>query len=182
MVYDSSTTTPSEDASVTGDGNYNSASVTPTVPGNYHWVAVYSGDSPNTLGKTHNADCTDGAEDVTVQTVTPTVGTAQKWVPNDDATITATAGGDLTGSVSFTLYPSTNCTGTPVFPTQTVAIPASAGLSETVSTSNAVAITATGDFSWSVSYDSTNPAQEDVAASCTEVSNLTINNSYVQTP
>ena len=31
----------------------------PTPPGNYHWVAVYSGNSPNTNGVTHNAACTD---------------------------------------------------------------------------------------------------------------------------
>ena len=161
---------------VTGNGTYGPASFTPTAPGTYHWVAEYSGNLPNNNATSHNTACTDTNEDVVVQTVTPALATAQKWVPNDDATITATAGGDLTGSVSFTLYPSTDCTGTAVYGPVSVPIPAGAGLSETVSTSNTTAITATGNFSWSVSYDSTNPAQEDVAASCHEVSNLTINN------
>ena len=38
--------------------------------------------------------------------------TAQKWLPNDSATISASAGGNLAGSVTFTLYPSGDCTGT----------------------------------------------------------------------
>jgi hypothetical protein len=33
-----------------------------------------------------------------------------------------------------------------------------------------------GSFSWSVSYDSTNPAQEDIQVSCQETSALTIAN------
>ena len=41
----------------------------PTAPGNYHWVAVYSGNLPNTNGVTHNAACTDTNEDVIVNTV-----------------------------------------------------------------------------------------------------------------
>lgn len=175
LVYTSAT------VAVSGDGTYDSPApqFVPTAAGGYHWVAVYSGNSPNTNARTHNAACDDTNEDVTVRTVTPTVSTAQQWVPNDSATITATAGGDLTGSVSFTLFPSTDCTGTAVYGPVSVPMPASAGLSETVSTSNTTAITASGDFSWSVSYDSTNPAQEDVAASCREVSALTIDNSYV---
>jgi hypothetical protein len=178
LVYDSSAEVPDEDADVTGNGNYNSASFTPTAPGNYHWVAVYSGNSPNTNGLTHNAACTDTAEDVTVQTVTPTLSTAQEWVPNDDATITASAGGDLVGDVTFTLYPTNNCTGTPVYGPVDVPMPANAGLTETVSTSNTTAITTTGtsQFSWSVSYDSDNAAQNDLAATCHEVSTLTIDN------
>ena len=174
LVYTSPT------VAVSGNGTYNSPApqFVPTAAGDYHWVAVYSGNSPNTNAKTHNADCTDTNEDVTVQSVTPTLSTAQRWVPNDSATITATAGGDLTGSVSFTLFPSDDCTGTAVYGPVSVPMPAGAGLSETVSTSNSTAITASGDFSWSVSYDSTNPAQEDVAASCSEVSSLMIDNSF----
>ena len=62
------------------------AQFTPTAPGNYHWVADYSGNSPNTNGATHNAACTDTNEDVTVNTVPSSMTTAQNWVPNDSAT------------------------------------------------------------------------------------------------
>jgi hypothetical protein len=53
----------------------------------------------------------------------------------------------------------------------------------TVSTSNTTAVTASGPFSWSVSYDSTNSAQEDIGPKCTETSSLTITNgSSVSSP
>jgi hypothetical protein len=48
--------------------------------------------------------------------------------------------------------------------------------SQTVGTSNTVAVSATSSFSWSVSYDSTNGAQRDIPASCHETSALTITN------
>ena len=48
---------------------------------------------------------------------------------------------------------------------------------ETVSTSNTtVKATASGSYSWKVSYDSDNPAQQDIPASCHETSSVTIDN------
>ena len=96
---------------MSGNNTYNSPApqFVPTAPGNYHWVAVYSGNPPNTNGLTHNAACTDTNEDVTVNTVNSTMATAQSWVPNDSATISAPAGGALAGSVSFALYASSDC-------------------------------------------------------------------------
>ena len=48
---------------------------------------------------------------------------------------------------------------------------------ETVSTSNTtVKATASGSYSWKVSYDSDNQAQRDIPASCEETSSLTIDN------
>ena len=46
---------------VSGNGTYNSPApqFVPTLTGSYHWVAVYSGNSPNTNTATHNAGCTD---------------------------------------------------------------------------------------------------------------------------
>jgi len=106
--------------------------------------------------------------------VQPTLATAQSWVPNDSATITATGGGNLAGTAHFTLYPTSDCTGTAVFPTADVAV--SGASPQTVSTSNTVAVTASGSFSWSVSYTSTNALQKNIAATCKEVSSLTIDN------
>jgi hypothetical protein len=146
----------------------------PTAAGTYHWVAVYSGNLPNTNETTHNADCTDVDEDVVVNTVASSMTTAQRWVPNDSATITAPAGsGNLAGTVSFALYPSEDCTGTALSSTTATVAGASA---QTVSTSNTTAVTASGPVSWLVSYDSTNPAQRDIPASCHETSQLTITN------
>jgi hypothetical protein len=163
---------------VSGDGTYGPVSFTPTDVGNYHWVAVYSGNPPNTSGVTHNADCTDTNEDVTVTTVPSSLTSAQNWVPNDSATVTAPAGtGNLAGTVFFALYASSDCSGTAIYTTQANVSGASP---QTVSTSNTTAQTASGSFSWRVTYDSTNPAQRDIlqtdSTTCQETSALTISN------
>ena len=163
---------------VSGNGTYNSPApqFVPSAPGNYHWVAQYSGNLPNTNGVTHNAACTDVNEDVTVTSVPSAMTTAQSWVPNDSATVSASAGGSLAGSVTFSLYASGDCAvgGDAAIYTTTVAV--SGASPQTVSTSNTTAQTDSGSFSWSVSYDSTNTAQEDIPASCHETSALTIDN------
>jgi hypothetical protein len=161
---------------VSGDGSYNTPNpqFVPTAGGTYHWVAVYSGNSPNTNGTTHNSACDDADEDVVVTSVASSLTSAQRWVPNDSVTVTAPAGsGNLAGTVSFALYASGDCTGTAIYSTTASVSGASP---QTVSTSNTTARTASGDFSWKVSYDSTNAAQRDIAASCHETSALTIDN------
>jgi hypothetical protein len=164
----------SSPVTVSGNGTYGPVSFTPTAPGNYHWVAVYSGNLPNTNGVTHNADCTDTNEDVTVTSVPSSMRTDQSWVPNDSATISAPAGtGNLAGTVSFALYASGDCSGTAIYSTTASVSGASP---QTVSTSNTTAQLASGTFSWSVAYDSTNSAQRDIAASCHETSALTVSN------
>ena len=153
----------------------------PTSAGTYYWVAVYSGSSPNTNGVTHNADCADLNEDVDITSVPSTMTTAQAWVPSDSATISAADGtGNLAGTVSFALYASSDCAvgGDAAIYSTTAAV---AGTSpQTVSTLSSAdqpaAQTATGSFSWSVSYVSTNPAQRDIPASCHETTDLTITN------
>ena len=165
---------------VSGDGSYGPVSFTPTAAGTYNWVATYSGDSPNTLGVTHNVTCTDTAERVVVQQLVPTISTAQRFVPNDSATITVTGGGDLAGSVVFTLYGNHTCTGTPLYTSSQidVATGTGTGLSRTVSSNNTTAYTATQDFSWLVTYTSTNGGHTSATHSCgIERSSITIDNS-----
>jgi hypothetical protein len=163
----------SSPVAVSGDGTYNSPSFTPTATGNYHWVAVYSGNLPNTNAITHNSACTDTDEDVTVSSVASSMTTAQTWVPRDSATISAPAGGALAGTVSFDLYNSSNCSGTAIY-SSTAAV--SGASSQTVGSGAAPAQSTTGSYSWKVSYDSTNDAQRDIAASCHETSALTVTN------
>lgn len=162
---------------VSGNNTYNTPApqFVPTAAGTYYWVAVYSGNLPNNVGSTHNANCADLNEDVVVSTVPSSMTTAQNWVPNDSATISAPAGtGNLAGSVFFTLFPSSDCTGTPVYTSGAVAV---AGASpQTRATSNTTAVTASGSFSWRVRYDSTNLAQRNISNSCHETSALTITN------
>jgi hypothetical protein len=173
LVYTSAAVT------VSGNATYNSPNpqFQPTAAGNYHWVAVYSGNSPNTNGVTHNAACDDTNEDVTVTSVPSSLSSAQKWVPSDSVTVSATAGGNLAGTVSFDLYASADCgvagSDTPIY-SSTAAV--AGGSPQTVNSGNAPVQTATGSFSWKVSYDSTNPAQRDIASNCLETSALTVTN------
>lgn len=165
----------SPEVAVSGDGSYSTPApqFVPDEPGTYSWVAEYSGDSPNTSATTHNATCTDTAEDVVVSSVASSLTTAQRWVPNDSVTVSAPAGGALAGTATFTLYATGDCTGDPVYTTD---VPVSGTSPQTVSTSNTTAVTASGSYSWSVLYDSTNPAQRDIPSSCHETSSLTISN------
>jgi len=55
---------------------------------------------------------------VVVNTVKSTLETAQTWLPNASATVSAPAGsGDLDGTVSFGLYASTDCSGEAIYST-----------------------------------------------------------------
>jgi hypothetical protein len=176
LVYTSPT------VAVSGNGNYDTPApqYTSTAAGDFHWVAVYSGNSPNTNGKTHNATCTDTNEDVTVSTVASSMTTAQTWIPRDSATISAPSGGNLAGTVSFSLYASGDCgvagSDAAIYSTTR---PVAGASSQTVRTADSAiqpAAQTAGTYSWSVSYDSTNPAQDDIAATCHETSSLTIDN------
>ncbi len=161
---------------VSGNGPYNSPDpqFTPAAAGTYHWVAVYSGNLPNNSGTTHNATCADTNEDVVVTTVPSSLSTAQAWLPNDSATVSATAGGNLAGTVKFKLYASSTCTGSSIYSEDKAVSGASP---QTVSTNNQnVTATATNNYAWSVEYDSTNSGQRDIAVSCHETSNLTVTN------
>jgi hypothetical protein len=158
---------------VSGNGTYGPASFTPLAPGTYHWVAEYSGNLPNNNATSHNTACTDTNEDVVVNTVASSLTSAQTWVPSDSVTVSAPAGGNLAGTVSFEFFTNGTCDGTAAFSTTK---PVSGASPQTVLSGNAPAQTATGSFSWRVSYDSTNAAQRDIPASCHETSALTVTN------
>ena len=143
----------------------------PTAAGNYHWVAVYSGNLPNTNGVTHNAACTDTNEDVTVNTVPSSMTTAQ--------TLGAERLGDDQRACGWRprrarcrsrSSPTADCAaGTAALPTPTATVVGASP--QTVSTSNTHrGRPAPVSFSWRVSYDSNNPAQRDIPASCHETS------------
>ncbi len=165
------TVTPA--TTVTGDGTYGPVSLTPTAIGTYHWVASYTGDSPNTLATDHNTACTDSAEDVVVTSVASSLFSAQSFIPNDAVTVSATAGGALAGSVHFQLYQTADCSGA-VLHDQTVSV--SGASAQTVTTTNTTHSTTSANVSWLVSYTSTNPAQRDIPATCLEKTALSINN------
>ena len=129
------TGTNPQNVPVSGDGPYGPVSFTPDAPGTYHWVAIYSGDAPNTVGNSHNSLCNDPSESVIVRQIPTEIKTKQSWIPNDTATITATIGNLAAGgTVSFSLYTNPTCTGSAVF-SQTLPVPGGTPSAE-VSTTN----------------------------------------------
>ena len=93
--------------------------------------------------------------------VASTLTTAQTWVPNDAVTVKAPAGGALAGTVSFDLLRDQRLRR------------GSSDLQHDRGRRRSIAaggehqqhhgsVTASGSFSWKVSYDSTNPGQRDI--------------------
>ena len=92
-------------ATVSGNGNYTSASFTPSAPGTYRWIASYGGDANN------NADagaCNDANESSVITAASPTLTTTASpgvtlgGTVSDSATL---AGGfNPTGTITFRLY------------------------------------------------------------------------------
>ncbi len=159
---------------VSGDNtSYGPVSATPTELGTYTFIATYSGSSPNTNGFGPTG-CPEGTEEVTV-TGTSSLSTAQDWLPNDTATLTGDA--NLNGTLTFVLYDDATCGqsgGSAVYsPAATTVTDAPSG--SPFSTSNTTfKVTATGHYSWLVTYDDN--VLSDPAPSCQETTDLTINN------
>jgi hypothetical protein len=169
------TGTNPQSVTVSGNGTYGPVSFTPDAVGTYFWKATYTpatGD-PNNVGSTFNGDCADPNEDVVVSAVASSMTSAQSFIPNDQATVTAPAGGNLAGSMKFEVFESSDCSGTAIY-TQTVTV---AGASpQTVSTTNTTVSTTAANVSWRLTYTSTNPAQKSIPANCFEKTALSINN------
>jgi hypothetical protein len=176
---DCSTTAPGttpQTVNVNGDGEY-SVSVKPTEAGTYHWKATYTpatGDA-NNVGSTFNGNCGESDETVVVQSVPSSMTTAQSFIPNDSATVNAPppGSGDLAGSVHFQAYESSDCSGSAIVD-QTKSV--SGATAQTVNTTNTTVSTTAANISWKVSYTSTNKAHQDIPATCSETTTLTIDN------
>ena len=163
------TGTNPQTVSVSGTGTYGPVSFTPGEPGDYHWVASYDGDSPNTLAA-DSADCgTDPNEDVTVRRINTAISTHQSAYPNDSATISSTVAAKALpsgGTVIFSLFGPTNG-GTPHTALENCQAHGATGLlysetknnvggaeSVTTSTSNtSVSVDVSETYFWRVTYD-----------------------------
>ncbi len=172
-----------QSVTVNGDGTYGPVSFTPDAPGTYHWKASYNGDSPNTLGSSHNGSCDDPKEDVVVRQIPTAISTAQRAIPNDSATISSTVAGNnlpATGTVVFSLYNNlANCqaggtTGRLYTETQTNV---GGQNSVTVSTSNTtVSVNTNTTVFWKVTYAPGDQAHTGRQSTCTENTVFTFNN------
>jgi hypothetical protein len=85
-----------------------SSAFTPTSVGTWCWRGEYSGDDVYDPA----SDASSG-ECFTVTDFAITT-TAQKWLPNDTATVVSQGGSTIAGSVTFSLYENANCSGSAV--------------------------------------------------------------------
>jgi hypothetical protein len=158
---------------VTGNGNYNSGNFTPTAVGTYYWTASYSGDAKNLAVSTA---CNDANESSVVNKAPSNIATEQRVFPQDAATISASAGGSPTGSVTFSLFGpnDTTCSAAAVF-TQTVSLSGSPASASTTNTAFSVSAANAGNYRWVAAYGG-DPTHEGSTSNCTENFTVTIVN------
>jgi hypothetical protein len=167
----------SSPVTVTGDGTYGPVSFTPTSPGTYHWAATYTGDPPNTNGTSHNLDCSDTNENVTV-TDTTASSSAQTWLPNDTAAVTSAHGAPLNGTLSVQLYTGPDCgatSGSAVSGQLYQATLTNAASPATLTTTNtSFTVSTSNSVSWLVTFASNDPNV--TGSSHCETTTMTITN------
>ena len=160
----------SDDATVSGNGNYDSASYTTAQAGTYRWIANYSGDTNN--ASTSNV-CNAANESVLANPAKPTISTVatEGGQVGDKIHDTAALTGAYqpTGTITFRLYGPTDltCTASAIF-TSTVGV----ALNGTA-TSGDFTVLLKGTYHWIASYsgDSNNTA---VAGACGDAGETTV--------
>lgn len=187
------TAIPAGSAAVSGDGTYFSASITPTEPGTYRWIASYDGDSPNT--NPVSGACNDANETVVVSktelVTTPTddagvalmdsdgdslPDTLAGSMVRDSATLVVTGLATWSGTLSFFLCGPTELDGDDLCGSN--GTPVGSGIAVDQDTvqpilSNAVTVTNPGRYCWRGEFvSSTTGVPDDTDASpgeCFEV-------------
>ncbi len=146
-LYNSSNTVvDTETATASGNGSYSTPNgYLPTAAGTYQWMISYSGDSNN-----NGISSAKGSTPVTVSAATPTLsGTAGGTVVAGSGakmtnSVTLSGGYNETGTITFTLYNSSNT----VVNTETVTVNGNG----TYSTPNGYLPTTAGTYQWVVTY------------------------------
>ncbi len=157
---DTCTGTPidSDTVTVSGNSKYTSPADTVTTAGDYWWQASYSGDASNQAPAA--TPCRDGAVSVTkaaptLEAETPTPASATVGTSVADG-VTLASGYDPSGTITFDLYRTDTCTGTPVY--SSTATVTGDGIYSAVPET----LTVVGSYYWQASYsgdgDNTPPA------------------------
>jgi hypothetical protein len=132
-------------------------------PGRYCFRAEWPGDS-NYSGVSH----TDSTSECFTVRDTSSITTAQRWLPNDSATVTTAGGTTVSGTVDFTLYDSGDCTGTVLGTFSDTSAP--------FTTDNTTVFTSSTTVSWKAVFTPSDPNAVVGSTSGCEVSVLTITN------
>jgi hypothetical protein len=149
----------------------NSSNVRADAVGRWCFRGEYGGDD------NYNSSSDSSVTECFTVKDTTTATSAQDWLPNDSATITASnSGTQVSGTISITLYESTDCSGTAVTG-QSYSSGAKSGTgSITFSTSNSsYKVSASKSVSWKVVFTTSNENLEGSSNHC-ETTSLTITN------
>jgi len=144
----SGTPVDSEKVAVKGDGTYlTSTGYKAAAAGTYQWTAAYSGDANN-----NSVSVPCGQEPVTVSLASPALSTSPTPASGPVGTVlqdtaSLTGGFSPTGSIVFTLYPTADCSGSPV-DTETVAVNGNGGYA----TATGYQAAAAGTYQWTAAY------------------------------
>ena len=136
----------------------------PLSPGHYCFRAEWPGDTNYTTALSHTnstTECFDVKD-------TSTTATAQRWTPNDTASVTTAGGTAVSGSVAFTLYDSGNCTGTVLYTETDTSAP--------FATTNTTQQTASRTVSWRAVFTPTDSNAVVGSTSRCETTTVTVNN------
>jgi hypothetical protein len=163
----------------TGNGTYNSGTFTPSLPGFYNWIAEYAPSTGDVNNLPVAGTCNDVNEASLV--VSTTITTSQFFYPNDRATITASGGSALAGTVRFRVWTNATCSGNPIYDSTLLDVTTGTGsaLTRTLKTANTTAEVAAGSVYWQVDFDSSNPAHPDKPGTCgMENSTITVDDTF----
>jgi hypothetical protein len=122
--------------------------------GKYCFRATFTADpdDPNYAGQT--AETANLADECFTVTGTAGLSTAQRWLPNDRATLTGDT--NLNGTLTFTLYHDGTCGtsgGSQVYTTTTTVTNAASGSTFDTNNTTVVVDATEGNYSWKVHYD-----------------------------
>jgi hypothetical protein len=166
------------DVAVSNTSDTATSTSTAVSAGSYCWAATFTPDaSTSTAGVPPSSSTTGECFSVTAPT---SIATNPWFYPQDRATISASSGGDLAGSVSFKLFRSSaDCTANGTTGLLYAEGPdnVSGASPQTVDTSNSsfrVHSDTAGSLYWRVTYTSTNPEQTDSSSVCVENIGATI--------
>jgi hypothetical protein len=170
---------PTEPVAVTPVANTSTSTATSgdaqsllTTVGKYcfraHFVAATT--DQNYTGQTADLAATDEAVECFNVVANASTSTAQKWLPQDTATVTATGGATVAGTVTFQLYESTDCSGSAV---QTLG-PYTVDANGQATTVNTTYYAKNIQISWKATFTSTNSVGSGSPAPCerSDIANL----------
>ncbi|HEU5257263.1 MAG TPA: hypothetical protein VFU28_14820 [Vicinamibacterales bacterium] len=166
-----------------GTATTNSATVNTSTLGNltagrYCFRAEWPGDSNFADGPYAEFGGENGTNECFTVRDTSSISTAQKWLPQDTATVSS-SGGTISGTVVFSLYENGDCTGTAATTFTDTTADAQGGFE----TNNSTYYTSSKTISWSAVFTPTdsNAMQGSTTTRC-EKSVLTITNSSSDFP